>query len=104
MSEIFASALTLFLGAGLGAIFFGGLWWTVGKAVTARAPAAWFLGSLISRMGLTLIGFYWASTGGIARLLFCLLGFMLARQMVMWFTRLPKESTLCDAQGATRAP
>ena len=42
----------------LGAIFFGGLWWTVRKGVASRRPALWFLGSLLLRTSIALAGFY----------------------------------------------
>ena len=35
----------------LGAIFFGGLWWTVRKGLSSQQPALWFLGSMLLRMG-----------------------------------------------------
>ena len=43
MSE--ALVLTGMAGVGLGAIFFGGLWWTVRKGVSANQPALWFFAS-----------------------------------------------------------
>ena len=42
----------------LGAFFFGGLWWTVRRAISSDQPALWFFGSLLLRMGITLVGFY----------------------------------------------
>ena len=55
-------ALTLVVawaaGMGLGALFFGGLWWTVRKAVSASQPALWFAGSLLLRTGVALAGLY----------------------------------------------
>ncbi len=47
----------------LGAIFFGGLWWTVRKGVSANQPALWFFGSLLLRMAIALAGFYFVSGG-----------------------------------------
>ena len=38
MSDISAVALAPFVGALLGAFFFGGLWWTVQKGVTSERP------------------------------------------------------------------
>jgi F1F0 ATPase subunit 2 len=104
MNEFLASSFSLLLGMALGEIFFGGLWWTVGKAVSSKAPAAWFLGSLILRMGLTVSGFYAASTGGLVQLLLCLLGFLVARQTVVWLTRPPNETVAYEGMEATHAP
>jgi len=104
MHEGIAFLLSLLLGAILGTVFFGGLWWTVGKALTSKAPAVWFLGSLIVRMGLTVSGFYAASKGGLVPLVVCLFGFLIARQAVMSLTRSAKGTNQYDAKEATHAP
>ena len=44
--------LALADGLVLGAVFFGGLWWTVRKGVSSKQPALWFLGSLLLRTGI----------------------------------------------------
>ena len=89
--------LTLILawGAGLvlGAIFFGGLWWTVRKGVSSDRPALWFFGSLLLRTSMTLAGFYFASRGDWQRLLVCLLGFVMARLVVTRLTRVTEQPT-----------
>jgi F1F0 ATPase subunit 2 len=79
------------LGGGilLGAVFFGGLWWTVRVGVSARQPALWFLFSLLARSALTLAGFYLFSAGDWRRLLACLAGFTLARFLVTRFAGPP---------------
>ena len=79
MNEPLTLALAGLAGSGLGALFFGGLWWTVRKGVSASQPALWFLGSLLLRMGIALAGFYVVSGGHLGRLLACLAGFALAR-------------------------
>ena len=92
MSDILALALALFAGALLGVFFFGGLWWTVQKGVTSETPALWFLGSLLLRTGLVLAGFYLAAQGHWSRLVACLLGFLIARFIVVRrLTRAPAE-------------
>lgn len=80
-------------GAGclLGAVFFGGLWWTVRKGISSQKAALWFLGSLVLRMGIALAGFYVVSAGHWERLLLCLLGFVMARVAVTWLTRTPQK-------------
>jgi F1F0 ATPase subunit 2 len=83
MSDILALALALFAGALLGVFFFGGLWWTVQKGVKSETPALWFLGSLLLRTGLVLAGFYLAAQGHWSRLAVCLLGFLIARLIVV---------------------
>ena len=83
MSDILALTLALSAGVLLGAFFFGGLWWTVQKGVTSETPALWFLGSLLLRTCIILAGFYLVSQGHWSRLVVCLLGFLLARVVVV---------------------
>ena len=73
-------------GGALGVMFFGGLWWTVRKGAASRHPVRWFLGSLLLRMGLTMTGFYAVSGGQWEHMLLCLLGFVMARPLVIWLT------------------
>ena len=83
--------LTLMLawaaGSVLGAVFFGGLWWTVRKGVSSRRPALWFFVSLLLRMGIALTGFHLVSGTQWQRLTACLLGYVMARLAVTWLTR-----------------
>ena len=72
MNEVLLLALALSAGVLLGAIFFGGLWWTVRKGVSSEQPAFWFFGSLLLRMSIALAGFYFVSGGHWERLLLCL--------------------------------
>ncbi|MGD9948189.1 MAG: ATP synthase subunit I [Desulfobulbus sp.] len=76
-------------GCALGALFFGGLWWTVRKAVSSQRPSFWLLGSLLLRTGITLAGFYYVGSGHWQRLLACCLGFVLARFIVIRLTAAP---------------
>ncbi len=88
----------------LGAIFFGGLWWTVHQGVSSPRPAVWFLGSTLLRMSLVLAGFHFVGRGHWDRLLVCLLGFVIARLLVMRFTRTPVEHSNSRAKEASHAP
>jgi F1F0 ATPase subunit 2 len=87
MNETLTLALAGLAGGLLGGIFFGGLWWTVRKGVSSPRPALWFLGSGLLRMSIVAAGFYFVSGGQWKRLLACLLGFVVARLVVMWLTR-----------------
>ena len=58
MNELPPLALALWRALVLGAVFFGGLWWTVRKGVSSTQPALWFFGSLLLRMSIVLAGFY----------------------------------------------
>ncbi len=83
MNDILALALALFAGALLSVFFFGGLWWTVQKGVVSERPELWFLASLLLRTSLILAGFYFVSQGHWSRLVACLLGFVIARVIVV---------------------
>jgi F1F0 ATPase subunit 2 len=93
MNEVFRLIAALGAGLLLGAFFFGGLWWTVQKGLSARRPALWFLGSMMLRTGIAISGFYLASGGHWERLLMCLLGFFIMRHVVTRLTRLPEEDS-----------
>jgi F1F0 ATPase subunit 2 len=81
--------LALLAGMLLGTLFFVGLWWTVQKALASPRPALWFIGSLLLRIAIALAGFYWVGGSDWQRLLVCLLGFVIARFMVIRLTALP---------------
>jgi F1F0 ATPase subunit 2 len=92
MSEILNLALSSAAGAVLGAMFFGGLWWTVQKGLSSPAPALWFFGSMLLRTSLILAGFYFVGRGHWERLAACLLGFIVARSIVTRLTRPTREA------------
>jgi F1F0 ATPase subunit 2 len=105
MSDTLAIALAFSVGAVLGAFFFGGLWWTVQKGVVSDYPALWFLGSLLVRTGLTLAGFYVVAQGHWSRLAACVLGFLIARLIVVKrFARQPVESQIPLEKETGNAP
>ncbi len=102
MSETSVFIFALFAGVALGVFFFGGLWWTTRKIISSAQPVLWFLGGLLSRMTVTLSGFYLVAQGNWQRLLFCVLGFFLARTLVMWLTRIAMEKATALTDGRSR--
>lgn len=86
MNETAAYILTFVAGLFLGTVFFGGLWITVRRAVASKMPALWFAGGLISRLAITLIGFYFVCQNNWLRFVICLCGFIAARFIVLWYT------------------
>jgi F1F0 ATPase subunit 2 len=70
----------------LGAIFFGGLWWTLQKSLASPRPALWILGSLLARMSLLLVGLYLVADGHWQRLLAGVVGVICARFIVVRLT------------------
>jgi len=91
-------------GATLGAIFFGGLWWTVRKGVSSKRPAWWFIGSLLLRTTVVLAGFYVVANGDWQRLLPCLVGFVMAQLVVTRLTRSTRGRQMRPTQEASHAP
>ena len=87
MNDLQSFILPWTAGVVLGAMFFGGLWWTVRKGLSSRHPALWFLVSQLLRMSVTLVGFYVVAGGHWERLLACLVGFITARFVVARLTR-----------------
>jgi F1F0 ATPase subunit 2 len=101
------SALAAVLaGALLGVLFYAGLWWTVSRVARFTRPGLSVMASLLVRMGAALGGFYVVADGQWARLLLCLLGFVLSRATVTWLTRLPASppKLLRAAPGTRHAP
>jgi F1F0 ATPase subunit 2 len=92
------------MGMVLGAMFFGGLWWTVVRGVLSPRPALWFLGSKLLRTALALGGFY--LVGGVRwdRWLLCLVGFVVARIITARLTRPPTQQRPNPASSARYAP
>lgn len=93
MNETLNYVSALVEGGLLGAFFFAGLWWTVKEVPSSNRPAFRFLGSLLLRTSALVAGFYFVSGGHCERLLMCLLGFFIARYIVMRFVRLSEEES-----------
>jgi F1F0 ATPase subunit 2 len=87
MTSTLTMALALAIGVLLGVTFFGGLWWTIRRGLLSPVPALWFSASSLIRSAVALAGFYLVSHGEWRRLLACLLGFILARIVVMHVSR-----------------
>jgi len=104
MNEPLSLAFALAAGILLGAMFYGGLWWTVRRGVSSKRVALWFLGSLLLRIGVALAGFYFVAGGNWERLLLCLLGFVMARVAVTRLTRPPGENQPPQALESSHAP
>jgi F1F0 ATPase subunit 2 len=104
MNEFLSLVVAAATGALLGAFFFGGLWWTIRRAISSDQPALWFFGSLLLRTSITLTGFYFVGQEYWERWLLCLLGFVLARLVAGWLTRLSGDNQSGPAQETSYAP
>ena len=89
MSDFPHLALAFAAGMSLGAVFFGGLWWTVNRGLASERPALWFFVSMLARTGAALGGFYVIGGDNWERWLLCIVGFVLARTIVEWLTHPP---------------
>jgi F1F0 ATPase subunit 2 len=87
MSEIPYIVLAVVAGGLLGTFFFSGLWWTVKKGVSSTHFVFLFIASMIVRTGVVLIGFYFISCGRWERFLGCLVGFIIAKIIIMRVTK-----------------
>ncbi len=104
MNEGLHLLLAAFAGLLLGAFFFGGLWWTVQRGLTRARPALWFIGSLLLRVGVTVMGFLLVGDGYWQRLALCMAGFIVARWTVQRFTRTTAVPPPHPSQQAPHAP
>jgi F1F0 ATPase subunit 2 len=89
---LFALLLALLEGALLGVFFFAGLWWTVRKIESSKQVALLFLGSMLLRSSIVILGFYFILGDNWQRLLAGLLGFIIARIVVTRLTRIVDQS------------
>jgi F1F0 ATPase subunit 2 len=101
MDQILFGVFSFLIGLVLGTLFFGGLWFTVKKAVTSKIPALWIFSSFLFRIGITLVGFYYVSLGNWQRLLICVVGFVAGRIITLRFTKLMEEKKIRLKKEAT---
>ena len=104
MNKFLMLVVVLVAGLLLGAFFFGGLWWTVRQGASSKSPALWFAASMLLRTSIVLAGFYFIGREDWERLVVCLLGFVLARLIVLRLTRTPVEHCHPTPKGGRHAP
>ena len=104
MTDALMLILAWAVGGLLGAAFFGGLWWTTQRGLSSSRPALWFFGSLLVRTSIVLAGFYLVGGGEWERLMLCLLGFVMARLVVTWVTRPPRNVSASSESEVGHAP
>jgi F1F0 ATPase subunit 2 len=83
LSEWVSLVPSLIAGLALGIFYFGGLWLTVRRLPGARQPALLALGSLVGRLGVSLLVMYLVTSGEWARIGVCLLGFFVMRTILV---------------------
>jgi len=87
MRETVPFILAFLVGVLAGAVFFGGLWWTIRKALPSNLAGVWFAGSFLVRTAIALVGFYAVGQGDWRRLVCSVAGFLVARLLVVRLTR-----------------
>lgn len=75
--------LSFLMGILTGAIFFGGLYWTLQQMDTVRHPALFMMFSLIVRLAILLGGFYLIMDGRYQNILIALVGVILTRSLLL---------------------
>lgn len=85
MNDIMGWFVAGVAGMALGAFFYGGLWWTVRSSVSSTRPGRLVFVSLLLRLGVTLAGFYLVAGSHWQPLIACLLGFVIARVIIVRF-------------------
>ncbi len=84
VSRIVEYSLVLAGGMLTGLFYFGGLWLTVRRLVSARRPALLMLASFAVRTAIALVVFYLIMNGSWLRLVVALAGFLVMRQGLTW--------------------
>ena len=91
MSEIISILWELLLalieGVLFGVLFYAGLWWTVRRLASVKQVTLLFLGSLLLRTIVVMLGFYFMLGDSWQHLLAGLTGFVIARFIVIRLTR-----------------
>jgi len=100
-TEVAWLVLALAAGALIGAAYFYGLWWTIGRMSSSRRPALLLLGSSLVRTAVAVAAFWLISGGQWQRLVACVLGFVLARLVMM---RVYRPEAVAPVTGTEVAP
>lgn len=88
-------AAALAVGIGFGGAYFGGLWLTVRRVPDARRPGLLVLGSYAGRLLGAGVGFWLVLETGWPNLLACLVGFLVARSVLV--RRLGRRAAVREA-------
>ncbi len=100
MNEILQLLLAFLEGALLGVFFFVGLLWTVRRLSSSKMLGLLFLGSLLLRTAIVMLGFYYILDDDWLHLVAGLIGFVNARSMITRFTRsVDQIKTIDKAEG-----
>lgn len=96
LSEVLGLIFAFAGGIGLGVFFFGGLWWTIRHAKTTSKPTLLMVSSFLVRALLIIAGFYLLSGGRWERIILAILGFLVARFVMI------RRLSFNDEKGSVR--
>ena len=103
MSDGWGLLFALLVGLGLGAFFFGGLWWTVQRGMRSTRPALLFLSSMLLRTLVVVVGFYLIAGDDYQRLIAALLGFIVARLIATRLSRRKEVEKVAQVSHALKS-
>ncbi|AVZ29515.1 ATP synthase subunit I [Nodularia spumigena] len=92
MNNIIYLLIALPLGFTLGIFYFVNLWITVRQIPTTQWPFRLIVGSFVGRTSITILGFYLIMDGSWQRMLISLVGFVLARSILINYWQPKQES------------
>lgn len=101
MSPVLNLIAAALAGAGLGLVYFGGLWMVVRKLSKWRHPVPVLITSFVVRTAVVVLGFYVVMDGQWERALALLAGFLLARIVLSSQLRPARETASTPAEEAT---
>ena len=85
MIEFRPLLIPLLAGVALGGFYFGSLWWVVRRVPTMRQPELWLFASFLARTAVTITVFFFVMGGRWERVVACIVGFVLARTVLVGF-------------------
>ena len=87
MMLLFHLLLAFLAGVLLGALFFGGLWWTVQRLMDSSRPHLFIAASFAVRTAAVMAGLYLMLVAGWPHLLAAVAGFVITRTVIAWKLR-----------------
>jgi F1F0 ATPase subunit 2 len=84
--------VALLAGIALGGFYFGSLWWVVRRVAMAKCSKWWLAAGFVARAAITLAGFFLVMNGRWERAALCMVGFLLARSLVLRQLRPPRPA------------
>ena len=87
--------LSVLIGAGLGLVFYGGLWYTVLRLATTEHPVLLTLGSFWIRLAVVLSAFVVLTREGVEYAVMAMAGFILGRLAVSKFVPARRPVAKC---------